>query len=97
VRFLDYDGLKKAGITHSRIHLGRLEREGRFPRRVLLGRNRVAWIEDEVSAWMAERAAARDNPAGAHRLAGRSPNAGKGRPRSPKPAAATDSTTTPES
>jgi prophage regulatory protein len=79
VRFLTYEGLKNVGITHTRIHLGRLEREGKFPRRVMMGANRIAWLESEIFAWMESRIAARDNPAEAHRLQGLSPNEGKGR------------------
>jgi prophage regulatory protein len=38
-----------------------------FPRRVRLGPNAVAWIEEEIEAWCAERAAERDrSPSPAH-------------------------------
>lgn len=35
----------------------RLEREGKFPKRVLLneGGTRVAWIEDEINEWIEAR------------------------------------------
>lgn len=49
-----------ARTTYSRAHLDRLEAEGRFPKRVRLGRARVAWVEDEVDEWIAERVAERD-------------------------------------
>jgi prophage regulatory protein len=39
--------------------LWRWEQEGRFPRRVKLGPNSVAWFEDEVDAWQAARAESR--------------------------------------
>ncbi len=34
-------------------------REGRFPRQVRLGPNKVAWLRSEVLAWIAQRAAER--------------------------------------
>jgi prophage regulatory protein len=36
--------------------------EGLFPRPVRVGERRVAWVEDEIIAWQAERIAARDEP-----------------------------------
>ena len=50
------------GIPYSRMHIDRLEKLGRFPKRVALGPNSVAWVEDEIIAWQAERIAARDQP-----------------------------------
>ena len=40
-------------------HILRLEKKGRFPRRIRLGENRVAWLLTEIEAWIAERKAAR--------------------------------------
>jgi prophage regulatory protein len=37
----------------SRTTRWRLEREGRFPQRVRLSRNRVGWRVEEILAWMA--------------------------------------------
>jgi prophage regulatory protein len=45
----------------SRMHTDRLERAGRFPKRVRLGANSVGWVEPEYVAWQAERIAARDS------------------------------------
>jgi len=50
---------ERFGVPYTIQHLGRLERSGRFPRRIRLSRNRVAWLAREVEAWIAERAAAR--------------------------------------
>jgi prophage regulatory protein len=62
VRFLRYPELRTLkGVPFSRMHLGRLERAGQFPRRVSLGANTVAWREDEVDAFLSARAAERDN------------------------------------
>lgn len=35
-------------------------REGRFPKQVRLGPNKVAWLRSEVTGWIGERAAARE-------------------------------------
>lgn len=42
-------------VRYSRVHLRRLEQEGRFPRRVRLGANRVGWIRAEVDQWLMDR------------------------------------------
>lgn len=41
----------------------RREKAGTFPRRVKLGPNSVAWVEQEIEAWCTERTAERDRPA----------------------------------
>jgi prophage regulatory protein len=38
--------------------------KGLFPRPIKLSENRVAWLEDEVEAWMTARIAERDTTAG---------------------------------
>jgi len=48
------------GIPYSPQHIARLEAAGRFPRRLTLGQNRVAWLLSEVEAWLDERIASRD-------------------------------------
>jgi prophage regulatory protein len=40
-------------VPYCRQHISRLEREGRFPRRIRVGGNRVAWWESEVEEWKA--------------------------------------------
>src|SRR5438876_56435 len=42
-------------VVYSLQHIARLEKAGEFPKRVRLGRNRVAWIEQEVMDWLIER------------------------------------------
>ena len=39
----------------SRTTLWRLERHGRFPRRIRLSRNSVGWDQAEVARWLAAR------------------------------------------
>ncbi len=65
MRLLSFAQLKpEKGIVYSRVHLDRLEKVGRFPRRVSLGGGgRVAWVEEEVDRWIEARVAARDDAA----------------------------------
>jgi prophage regulatory protein len=52
--------LKTKGITYSRAHLWRLERDCKFPRRVMLGAGKLAYVEAEVDAYIAAKIAERD-------------------------------------
>ena len=49
-------------VLYSFAHIDRLEKAGKFPKRVRLGQNRVGWVESEVVAWIEERIRRRDNP-----------------------------------
>lgn len=45
--------LYKLGIRYSRQHLDRLEKAGKFPRRVKLVPNgRVGWLQSDIQAWL---------------------------------------------
>lgn len=59
VSLIPFEGLKAKGIDFSKVHLGRLERRGEFPRHVQLSAKRVAWVESEIDTWLNERIAAR--------------------------------------
>ena len=60
-RLLSWKQLKEEfGISFSREHLWRLEAAGKFPRRIYLSPQKVAWFENEILAWLAERAAERE-------------------------------------
>ena len=37
----------------------RMEKAGRFPRRIQLGSNSVGWFEDEIDQWLSMKAAGR--------------------------------------
>ena len=50
-------------MPYTRQHLSRLEKLDRFPRRVQVGGNRVAWLESEVDAWIEARASERGRAA----------------------------------
>lgn len=47
-------------VTYSLAHTARLEAQGKFPKRVPIGSGRVAYVESEVQAWIAQRIAERD-------------------------------------
>jgi prophage regulatory protein len=42
-------------VSYAPAHIDRLEKAGKFPRRVTLGQARVAWVEDEIRDWMQRR------------------------------------------
>jgi prophage regulatory protein len=47
--------LVKNKVGLSRVTAWRLERAGKFPKRVKLGENSVGWRLDEVEAWLESR------------------------------------------
>ncbi len=42
-------------VPFSRSHIHRLEKRGKFPRRLKLGMRRIAWRENEILRWIHER------------------------------------------
>ncbi len=42
-------------VLYSPQHIARLEKAGKFPKRVQLGPNRVGWVEGEVLDWLQTR------------------------------------------
>ena len=46
-------------VPYSASHIWRLERSGKFPKRIRLGGNRVAWLQSEVESWVEGKIAAR--------------------------------------
>ena len=59
LRLIERQQLKeKFGITASLMTLKRWEKNG-FPKRVRLNPGHVAWVENEVAAWLAARVAER--------------------------------------
>jgi predicted DNA-binding transcriptional regulator AlpA len=60
MRYLRFPQLKaEKGIPWTRVHIIRLEKERKFPGRVRLSANTVAWSEEEVDAWQKARATER--------------------------------------
>lgn len=45
-----------ARVGYSGMHLSRLEKAGKFPKRLQLGPNRVAWLSSEIEDWLAAKA-----------------------------------------
>ncbi|MEQ1844486.1 MAG: AlpA family phage regulatory protein [Nitrospira sp.] len=43
----------------SRVQAWRLEREGRFPKRIKLGSNSVGWLAHEIESWIKGKAVGR--------------------------------------
>jgi prophage regulatory protein len=66
MKLLSFADLKAKGIPHSKAHIHRLMKAGKFPRAIKVGENRNAWIEAEINAHIdakiAERDAAALNP-----------------------------------
>lgn len=47
------------GIDFSKPQIYRLIAENKFPRQIPISEKRVAWLSDEIDAWIQERAEAR--------------------------------------
>jgi prophage regulatory protein len=61
MRFLRFEDLKREkGIPWSRMHVDRLEKAGKFPKRVHLGPMTVVWVETEVDAHLETKLAERE-------------------------------------
>ena len=61
MRLYMYRDLKAAGVPWTRKHLYCEERLGRFPKRVHLSANTIAWVADEIDRFVADRIAARED------------------------------------
>lgn len=46
-------------VPYSIQHIYRKEKAGTFPKRVPVGENRVAWVEEEIHAWLESKMSAR--------------------------------------
>jgi prophage regulatory protein len=63
MRLLRFPQLKdEKGIPWSRMHIDRLEKAGKFPRRIHLGPQTVAWVETEIDELCAQKIASRGEP-----------------------------------
>jgi prophage regulatory protein len=61
MRFLRYPELESLkGIPFTRVHIDRLEKAGKFPKRVHLSEMTIAWIEAEIDAHLAAKVAERE-------------------------------------
>jgi prophage regulatory protein len=59
-RLIPYEALAAKCITYSKPHLWRLERAGKFPKRVPIGASRYAYVEAEIDEHIAQKIAERD-------------------------------------
>jgi prophage regulatory protein len=57
---IPYRDLKAKGVPYSKPHLWRLEKAGRFPKRVPIGPSRYGYVESEIDAYIDALIAARD-------------------------------------
>jgi prophage regulatory protein len=57
---IPYSALAAKGINLSKCQIWRLERQGKFPKRVPISPARHAWVESEIDAHIAERIASRN-------------------------------------
>jgi prophage regulatory protein len=46
-------------VPYSDMHVWRLEKAGKFPKRIKLGANRVGWLLSEFEDWIARKVAER--------------------------------------
>ncbi|MFW6028188.1 MAG: helix-turn-helix transcriptional regulator [bacterium] len=63
MQLLDYDGLKAKGICYSKPQLWRKVKAKSFPAPIKIGAARIAWVEQEIDRWIAEKIAERDREA----------------------------------
>ena len=61
MRILSKRQLKEL-VLYSPQHVARLEKAGKFPKRVQIGPNRVGWVEAEVLDWLQDRLNRREAP-----------------------------------
>lgn len=54
-QLISYEDIKARGIKASMVTLWRWERANRFPRRVTISHQKVAWLESEINQWLAAR------------------------------------------
>jgi predicted DNA-binding transcriptional regulator AlpA len=73
-KFVTYPELPRYGVpAFSRKHLLDLQKRGKFPLARQLTTNRIAWVEDDILAWVASRPVARAVAASTPRFVRRSP------------------------
>lgn len=82
MKLIDYKRLgSDKGIPYSRDHLRRKVKAREFPQPIAISSSRIAWVEADIDAWLAEKAAARNGQA----PAGIAPQPGRGEPDEPAP------------
>lgn len=51
-KLLSFPELRERGVLLGRRQVDRLEAEGKFPKRVSVGANRVGWVAAEIDDWV---------------------------------------------
>jgi hypothetical protein len=74
-KIVGFSSLPEYGIKWSRVHVSRLEKEGKFPKHFNLAPQSIGWLEEEILAWIDERAAARSRGDAAREVAHSAANA----------------------
>lgn len=59
-RLITHADLAGHGIAYSKSQIWRMERAGKFPKRVPVGLSRYAYVESEIDRYVADLIAARD-------------------------------------
>jgi prophage regulatory protein len=54
-KILVFDELREHGVRLGRSQLARLEKVGKFPKRVRISEGRIGWLESEILAYIAAR------------------------------------------
>jgi prophage regulatory protein len=79
-KIVKFKELRAYGVLYSRTHIDRLEKAGKFPKRVALGTYRMGWLESEISSWMRTQVAGRSREPGALGSTGKIETHGKRKP-----------------
>jgi len=59
MKFLRFEDLQSYGITWTRAHLDRLQKAGKFPKKIKIGANTAVYLQSEIIAWVEARCAER--------------------------------------
>jgi prophage regulatory protein len=59
-QLIPYSALAAKCITYSKPHLWRLEKAGKFPKRVPIGAGRYGYVEREIDCYLEQKIAERD-------------------------------------
>ena len=73
-KLLTFVELRPKGVLLSRRQIDRLEAQGKFPKRVSLSTNKVAWVEIEIEAHVDDAISRRSTAAGTSGSAGEANN-----------------------
>lgn len=59
-RVLARNDLRELNLCMSNTHMLRLEKAGKFPKRIYMGEKTPVWLENEILEWLEARLAERD-------------------------------------